>query len=100
VDGGLFRNFPVTNIRQECDKVIGVNVCPLVPAKYKQTLWYIAERSYHYMFRANTLEDRLLCDMLIETEDFGNYKMFDLDNIDEIMQIGYEAAGKLNLNLQ
>ena len=26
VDGGLFRNFPVTVIREECDKVIGVNL--------------------------------------------------------------------------
>lgn len=92
VDGGLFRNFPVTNIRQECDKVIGVNVSPLIPIKYKQTIWHIAERSYHYMFRANTTEDRLLCDVLIEAEDVGAYKMFDLDNVNEIAHIGYEAA--------
>jgi len=92
VDGGLFRNFPVTNIRNECDKVIGVNVSPLIPIKYKQTLWHIAERSYHYMFRANTTEDRMLCDILIEAEDMGSYKMFDLDNVDLIAEVGYEAA--------
>jgi len=92
VDGGLYRNFPVTNIRHECEKVIGVNVSPLVPLKYKQTIWHIAERSYHYMFRANTLEDRLLCDVLIEAEQFGAYKMFDLENVDQIAKIGYDAA--------
>lgn len=92
VDGGLFRNFPVTNIRKECEKIIGVNVSPLVPVKYKQTILYIAERSYHYMFRANTIEDRALCDLLIETESVGEYKMFDLDNVDKISQIGYDAA--------
>ncbi|MDL2255295.1 patatin-like phospholipase family protein [Parabacteroides sp. OttesenSCG-928-K15] len=92
VDGGLFRNFPVTNIREECDKVIGVNVSPLVPQKYKKTLFYIAERSYHYMFRANTTEDRLLCDVLIETEAFDDVKMFDLENVDKIAQIGYDTA--------
>lgn len=29
VDGGLFRNFPVSTIREECNRVIGVNVSPL-----------------------------------------------------------------------
>ncbi|MCC8095400.1 MAG: patatin-like phospholipase family protein [Tannerellaceae bacterium] len=60
VDGGLFRNFPVSTIREECERVIGVNVSPLVPQKYKQTLFHIAELSYHYIFRANNLEDRVL----------------------------------------
>ena len=92
VDGGLFHNFPVSIIRDECDKVIGVNVSPLVSQKYKQTLFHIAERSYHYMFRANTLEDREMCDVLIEAEEFGMYKTFDLENVDQITAIGYAAA--------
>lgn len=92
VDGGLFHNFPVSIIREECDKVIGVNVSPLVPQKYKQTIFHIAERSYHYMFRANTLEDREMCDVLIEAEEFGMYKTFDLENVDQITNIGYAAA--------
>jgi predicted acylesterase/phospholipase RssA/glycosidase len=92
VDGGLFRNFPVSIIRDECEWVIGVNVSPLIPQKYKQTLWGIAERSYHYIFRANTMEDRTLCDILIETQDVGAYKTFDLENVASIAAIGYEAA--------
>ncbi len=92
VDGGLFRNFPVSNIRNDCQRVIGVNVSPLIPQKYKQTIWGIGERSYHYMFRANTLEDRLLCDILIETDQVGSYKTFDLDNVRNIADIGYQAA--------
>lgn len=92
VDGGLFHNFPVSIIREECDRVIGVNVSPLIPQKYKQTVFHIAERSYHYMFRANTLEDREMCDVLIEAEEFGLYKTFDLENVDLIANIGYSAA--------
>lgn len=92
VDGGLFHNFPVSIIREECERIIGVNVSPLVPQKYKQTLFHIAERSYHYMFRANTLEDREMCDVLIEAEEFGLYKTFDLENVELISNIGYEAA--------
>lgn len=92
VDGGLFHNFPVSVIREECERIVGVNVSPLVPQKYKQTLFHIAERSYHYMFRANTLEDREMCDVLIEAEEFGLYKTFDLENVELISNIGYEAA--------
>ena len=33
VDGGLFHNFPVSIIREECERIIGVNVSPLVPQK-------------------------------------------------------------------
>lgn len=94
VDGGLFHNFPVSIIREECERVIGVNVSPLVPQKYKQTIFHIAERSYHYMFRANTLEDREMCDVLIEAEEFGLYKTFDLENVEQIARIGYMAAAR------
>lgn len=92
VDGGLFHNFPVSIIRDSCERVIGVNVSPLVSQKYKQTIFHIAERSYHYMFRANTMEDREMCDVLIEAEEFGMYKTFDLENVDQISKIGYSAA--------
>ena len=92
VDGGLFNNFPVSIIRGVCDAVIGSNVSPVVPDKYKKTIVGIAERSYHYLFKANTDKDRDLCDILIETEEFSDYKMFDMDKVDTIVQVGYNAA--------
>lgn len=94
VDGGLFRNFPVSTIRDECEYVIGVNVSPLIPQRYKQTLLHIAERTYHYVFKANAIEDREVCDILIEAKEVGLYKTFDLENINLISEIGYEAAVK------
>lgn len=94
VDGGLFRNFPVSTIRDECEYIIGVNVSPLIPHRYKQTLLHIAERTYHYVFKANAIEDRELCDILIEAKEVGLYKTFDLENINLISEIGYEAAVK------
>ena len=94
VDGGLFRNFPVSTIRDECEYVIGVNVSPLIPQRYKQTLLHIDERTYHYVFKANAIEDRELCDILIEAKEVGLYKTFDLENINLISEIGYEAAVK------
>ena len=60
VDGGLFRNFPVSTIRDECEYVIGVNVSPLIPQRYKQTLLHIAERTYHYVFKADEVTPNVL----------------------------------------
>jgi NTE family protein len=95
VDGGLFKNLPVSTIRHECDYVIGVNVTPLVKSKYEQNLLHIAERAYHFLYRSNTLHDRKLCDFLVETEDFDHYNMFDLKEADKIIKIGYEEARKV-----
>ncbi|MDH6353770.1 NTE family protein [Dysgonomonas sp. PH5-45] len=92
VDGGLFRNFPVSVIRQECEKVIGVNVTPLTHEKYRNSMIHIAERTYHYMSIGNTMGDRKLCDILIESTDVSKFAMFSLDHIDEIIKIGYDIA--------
>ena len=92
VDGGLFHNFPVSIIRDRCEIVIGVNVNPYSARKYSQNIYSIGERSFHFMFRANTVEDRRICDLLIETAEFGQYKIFDLKNIDHIARVGYVTS--------
>lgn len=92
VDGGLLKNFPVSTIRKECRKIFGVNVSPIRPLNYKQSLKYVAERSFHYMSSSNTFQDRKLCDYLIESPDLSKYSMFDLDNVDEIYDAGYNLA--------
>lgn len=92
IDGGVFCNFPVDVIRDECDMVIGINVSPLVPTQYKQTISDIATRAYNFMFRANTKEAGKLCDILVEMPDVLNYDMFDLDAVDEIFKLGYHET--------
>lgn len=92
VDGGLFKNFPVSTIRRECNKIIGVNVSPITKAEFRSSIKYIAERSFHYMSGSNTLLDRNLCDYLIESSLLSKYSMFDLDHVDEIYQAGYDLT--------
>jgi len=94
VDGGLFKNFPVSVIRKKCDKVIGVNVSPLTVSEYKNSIKYVAERSFHYMSTSNTLLDRNLCDYLIESSQLSKYSMFDLDHVQEIYDLGYAIANE------
>ena len=92
VDGGVFQNFPVSPIRSVCNKIIGVNVNPMVPKKYGKTIMHIAERSYHYMSRTNTLLDRTLCDVLVEITDLIYFKTFDLVQSEKIYKIGYDSS--------
>lgn len=92
VDGGLFKNFPVSILKKYCETLIGVNVTPLTQQIYKNSLLYVAERSFHYMSASNTMIDRTMCDILIESVRVSGYPMFSLDHIDEIYNIGYEIA--------
>lgn len=92
VDGGLFKNFPVSTIRRECTKIIGVNVSPIMKAEYRSSIKYIAERSFHYMSGSNTLLDRNLCDYLIESTSLSQYSMFDLEHVEDIFQAGYNLT--------
>lgn len=89
VDGGVFRNFPVAEIRHDCDMVIGINVSPLVADKYSLNMVSIAERSYEFLFRANTMEDRHMCDFLLEIDEALKFKTFDLKSAEAIFKLGY-----------
>jgi len=98
VDGGVLQNFPVTTIRNDCEKVIGINASPQVNASYKPGILNVASRTYHFMFKANISYDKELCDLLIEPVDMGNYYMFDIDKGREIFELGYRTTKQLLLN--
>lgn len=89
VDGGLFMNLPVSVIRNECEKVVAINVSPLIAEKYKQNIVSIAMRSYHFMFRANTVPERTKADLLVEPYNLSGYSNRELEKAEEIFEQGY-----------
>ncbi|MEG1563288.1 MAG: patatin-like phospholipase family protein [Bacteroides sp.] len=95
VDGGLLMNLPVSVLRQECDKVVAINVSPLVAEKYKMNIFSIAMRSYHFMFRANTFPEREKCDLLIEPYNLTGYSNRELEKAEEIFEQGYDTANEI-----
>lgn len=92
VDGGLFRNLPASVIRNECDKLIGVNLNPESNETYKRTLISTAVRSWTLVFRQNSIYDAKICDILLETSEVTKYKMFESKSSVEIMNCGYNMA--------
>jgi NTE family protein len=98
VDGGVLKNFPVSTIRNECEKIIGINASPLVADEYKLNILNVAQRTYNFMFKANTIPDKELCDLLIEPIDMGHYDTFDVDKGREIFELGYRTTKQLLVN--
>ncbi|HBZ34579.1 MAG TPA: phospholipase [Bacteroidales bacterium] len=89
VDGGVFKNFPATTIRDYCDTLIGINASPMMAEKYKINVANVLERVYHFMFKANIVHDREVCDILLEPEAMGMYDTFDVEKSQEIYDLGY-----------
>ncbi len=99
VDGGLLKNLPVSIIREMCEKVVAVNVSPLMAEEYKMNIVTIAMRSYHFMFRANTIHDREHCDLLIEPYNLNGYNNRELEKAEEIFEQGYKTAHEIMTQL-
>jgi NTE family protein len=95
VDGGLFMNLPVSTIRRICNKVVAVNVSPLLANKYKMNIVSIAMRSYNFMFRANTFPEREKADLLVEPYNLDGYSNTELKKAEEIFMQGYKTATNL-----
>jgi NTE family protein len=95
VDGGVLKNFPVSTIRKDCVKVIGINASPLITEEFKPSILNVASRAYNFMFKANTFYDRELCDLLIEPVNMANYDTFDVDKGREIFDLGYKSTLEL-----
>ena len=95
VDGGLFKNFPVSPIRGLCRKVIGVNVSPKLVEEYEDNVLHVAVRSYQFMFKQNAVEDSKLCDLLLEVDSIDEFSTFDLKNAYKIYEHGYRQMVEL-----
>lgn len=95
VDGGVFKNLPVSVIRNDCERVIAVNVSPIEAEDYKKNVINIAIRSYQFMFRSNTFYDRENCDLLIEPYGLSGYSNRELEKAEEIFEQGYKVGNDI-----
>ena len=94
VDGGVLMNLPVSVIRGDCERVVAVNVSPIISPGYKMNVVNVLQRTYHLMSHSNILLDRGMADLLIETHNLNSYANNELDKAREIFGRGYEAAKK------
>lgn len=98
VDGGLFMNLPISTIRKECAKVVAINVSPLQTQNYKKNIVSIAMRSYHFVFSANSLQQKAHADLLIEPYNLHGYSNHELEKAEEIFEQGYKTTQEILTN--
>lgn len=92
VDGGVLRNMPSWILRDKCDCLIGVNCSPLPDDKHKNRVVDVALRTYRLMLRANVKDDMKLCDLAVETTEIASYRVFNLKEIKQVFNTGYNAT--------
>lgn len=90
VDGGVLHNLPAWTIRHRCDKLIGVNISPLMSKgrEYKSLL-PVALRAYTLISKSNQAQDMEMCDIAITMEEISKHKVFSLKDIDKVYENGY-----------
>lgn len=93
-DGGIVNNFPVEPLLGYCDKIIGCYVNPLKKVKPEEltSSSAILERSYQIGRNSMTESKFHHCDLLITPSSLNQYGTFNMNQIDEVFDIGYETA--------
>ena len=96
-DGGIVNNFPVELIRNQCDQLIGVFVGTMKKANRKDldSTLEILERAYDLNLAVQSLRKMDQVDIAITPEKLAGYKTFDTRQIQDIHDIGYEAAKRV-----
>lgn len=89
VDGGVLRNLPSRALRDDCERLIGINCSPMTPYRRSNSMLDIAMRTYNLMLRHNVEEDQQICDLAIETRDISAYGVFNLKDIQKVFNSGY-----------
>lgn len=94
VDGGLMNNLPVESIRDKARLIIGVDVMPQVPLQDASfnIAHQVALRCFEMAIWSNSRISRENCDLLIEPTPVFNYHIMEFGKVQELFEIGYDAA--------
>jgi len=97
VDGGLLDNVPVKPLRNQCKKIVAVDIMPLAELRKIDGMSELMIRIFQ-MGISMQQENATGCDMLIKMENLSDYWLLDAQKNQEIFEIGYNYAKKLNVS--
>ena len=94
IDGGALNNFPLEPIKQKCDQVIGVYVdgIDVLTMKDLKHSHNVVERVFKIKSLMENQHKFKACDIMIAPSGLNKFGTFDRKNIDEMVDIGYDAA--------
>jgi len=91
-DGGVMNNLPVEPIENDCNRIIGVNINPVIPQDNFKSVTDIAVRCFHLAVHTEIMKKAPKFDIYIEPQQLARYNMAEISKSREIFDIGYEAA--------
>lgn len=89
LDGGILDNFPIKPLVNQCDLLVGVFVNSLSKKLEHIHMKDMVDRSFHLALSSAIFEKSKQCDLFIAPENMSRFGMFDMDNIDEIIEVAY-----------
>lgn len=95
IDGAVFDNFPVKPIREQCERIIGINVMPRCRPKKLKGFRSTSMRIFQLYMNAADRASWQQCDLLIEPEDIADFGYLGHKHGQEMFTLGYEAARKV-----
>ncbi|MFL9844579.1 patatin-like phospholipase family protein [Flavobacterium rhizosphaerae] len=97
-DGGIVNLFPSDILQGRCETLIGiyVNTAQKVEIKDLRSIKSVLTRAYELISVNSNMQKFVLCDWMINPEELALYGTFETSKIkmDEIFEIGYQAAKK------
>ncbi|MFB6341884.1 patatin-like phospholipase family protein [Saccharicrinis sp. FJH62] len=92
VDGGLYDNLPVEPIKDDCKRIIAVNLEPHINKQKIENLFQVAVRTFHLSVESNTRESKKACDVIIEPSELNQYDILQIKEPDKLFNLGYRAG--------
>lgn len=92
VDGGVLCNLPSRVLRDQCHRLIGINVSPMLPFAKPNSVIGVAVRTYNLMAKLNQKPDMDVCDLAVEMREISGYQVFNLKQIEKVFNSGYYAT--------
>lgn len=94
IDGGALNNFPLEIVKQKCDRLIGVYVdgFDVIKMKDLRHSHNVIERVFKMKAVSDNQPKFKECDIMIAPAELNRFGTFDRKNIDEMFEIGYNAA--------
>lgn len=95
VDGGLYNNLPVEPLLHQQADAIAVYVNPLKPFVPDEGIFAVFDRALHLAFRPMVNQSARGCYLFIEPKGLEQYGMFDVRQMQEIYDCGYNFTKNL-----
>ena len=97
VDGGLMDNIPIEPIKNDCERIIVVNIAPLNPRYNFKNLIQITSRTFYMSVNANMNLVQKYATVFIEPEGIDKYDILTRTHADELYELGYSSLKKIEL---